>query len=80
MIALKLKQLKQQRGIWHIYTYLKLGFPYEDGEKEFDEILHYIGRIREELFPVQKWGYVNDEEAFFINVNKNKYFVFARKE
>lgn len=64
MIELKLKQLKQQRGIWHIYAYLKLGFPYEDGEKEFDEILHYIGRIREELFPVQKWGMLMMKKPF----------------
>lgn len=137
------------KAIWHIYAYLGLGFPYEDGEKEFYEILRYIDKTREELFPVQKWRhnriklnktnirnllgnwnpvlhsmkindvvndilrkvinresgkylyhsgkviasngekqlwentyklYINDEEVFFHDVNRNKYYVFARKD
>ena len=46
-----------QKAIWHIYTYLELGYPYESGEDVFNEVLQKSGQDKEELFPARKWLY-----------------------
>ncbi|XCP83822.1 hypothetical protein ABXS75_12150 [Roseburia hominis] len=46
-----------EKAVWHIYAYLGLGFPYEEGEEEFRIILSHLGKEREELFPARRWIY-----------------------
>lgn len=45
------------KAVWHIYAYLGMGFPYEEGEKEFNLIIKYVGKTKEELFPARQWIY-----------------------
>lgn len=44
-----------QKAIWHIYAYLDVGYPYDEGEKEFRKILEYLHMSEEEVFPFRKW-------------------------
>lgn len=44
-----------QKAVWHIYVYLELGFPFERGEGEFKQILEYLGKDVEEVFPKKKY-------------------------
>ena len=30
------------KAVWHIYAYLELGYPYENGELEFNRVLNYL--------------------------------------
>lgn len=44
-----------QKAVWHIYVYMDLGFPYEDGEEEFEQVLDHLGKSVEELFPGKEY-------------------------
>lgn len=46
-----------EKAVWHIYAYLELGFPYEDGSDLFRVILEYLQLDIEEVFPERKWLY-----------------------
>lgn len=46
-----------EKAIWHIYAYLELGFPYENGERKFNKVLKHMGKSRVELFSNRKWNY-----------------------
>lgn len=51
------EELYLQKAVWHIYAYLDLGFPYEEGQKEFQKILSHLKLTVEEVFPLTKWNY-----------------------
>ena len=48
------EELYLQKAVWHIYAYLDLGFPYEEGQKEFQKILSHLKLTVEEVFPLSK--------------------------
>lgn len=50
------EELYLQKAVWHIYAYLDLGFPYEEGQKEFQKILSHLKLTVEEVFPLTKWN------------------------
>lgn len=45
-----------RKAIWHIYAYLDMGYPYDEGEIEFCRILESLHMSKEEVFPFRKWG------------------------
>ena len=40
-----------EKAVWHIYAYLELGYPYENGRAEFQVILDALGEKEEVVFP-----------------------------
>lgn len=45
-----------EKAIWHIYAYLELGYPYDEGDVEFQKILNISHLDKAEVFPNVKWG------------------------
>lgn len=39
------------KAVGHIHAYLEMGYPYENGEKEFQVILDMLGQKVEDVFP-----------------------------
>lgn len=46
-----------QKAVWHIYAYLELGYPFEEGTDNFLPILQYLNMSIEQVFPFDKWAY-----------------------
>ena len=47
-----------EKAVWHIYAYMEMGYIYDDGQEEFDSVLHLLGKNREDLFPKSKWNLI----------------------
>lgn len=43
------------KAVWHIYAYLGMGYPYENGKEEFQSILDILGEKAEDVFPKRYW-------------------------
>ena len=61
------EELYLQKAVWHIYAYLDLGFPYEEGQKEFQKILSHLKLTVEEVFTLTKWNYKKMPLSFKFN-------------
>ena len=44
------------KAVWHIYAYLEMGYPYESGKEEFQDVLDALGEEKEDVFPKRNWG------------------------
>lgn len=45
------------KAMWHIYAYMELGYPFQDGEEVFHTILDYLHLDKKDVFPDEKWLY-----------------------
>lgn len=45
------------KAMWHIYAYMELGYPFQDGEELFHTILDYLHLDKKDVFPDEKWLY-----------------------
>lgn len=46
-----------EKAVWHIYAYMEMGYIYDEERKEFDSVLHILGKNREDLFPKNRWNH-----------------------
>lgn len=46
-----------KKAMWHIYAYMELGYPFQDGEESFHTILDYLHLDKKDVFPDEKWLY-----------------------
>lgn len=44
-----------RKAIMHIYAYLDIGYPYDEGKEEFQKIVEYLDMKEEDVFPFKKW-------------------------
>lgn len=45
-----------KKAMWHIYTYLELGYPYDEGKVEFQKVLDWLKLDITTIFPEVRWS------------------------